>query len=111
MNTNGVVGVEDDFDWFAETGDIGYSYADNKYVGRMLLRLSKPIQSEVRLYIQYDDSGEWEEIATFAGGGTRSFSVPVAPRRCDHFRVRIEGFGECKIYSISKLLEIGSDGL
>lgn len=110
MNICGGVNFENDFDWFVETGNIGYSYADNKYVGRMLLRLSKPIQSEVRLYIQYDDMGEWEAVASFAGGGTRSFSVPVAPRRCDHFRVRIEGFGECKIYSISKVMEIGSDG-
>ena len=76
----------------------------------MLLRLSKPVESEVRLYIQYDDTGEWESISSFAGGGTRSFSVPVAPRRCDRFRVRIDGFGECKIYSISKVLDIGSDG-
>lgn len=110
MNICGGVNAENDFDWFVETGNIGYSYADNKYVGRMLLRLSKPVQSEVRLYIQYDDMGEWEAVATFAGGGTRSFSVPVAPRRCDHFRVRIEGLGECKIYSISKVLDIGSGG-
>ena len=110
MNICGGVNTENDFDWFVETGNIGYSYADNKYVGRMLLRMSKPVESEVRLYIQYDDTGEWESISSFAGGGTRSFSVPVAPRRCDRFCVRIEGFGECKIYSISKVLDIGSDG-
>lgn len=109
MNISGGTTVEDDFKWYAETGNIGYSYSDNKYVGRMLLRLYKPIQSETRLYIQYDDTGEWESIASLNGGGTRSFSIPVTPRRCDHFRVRIEGCGECKIYSISKVLEIGSD--
>ena len=109
MNISGGATLEDDFKWYAETGNIGYSYADNKYVGRILLRLYKPLQSEIRLYIQYDDTDEWESIASLNGGGTRSFSIPVTPRRCDHFRVRIEGRGECKIYSISKVLEIGSD--
>ena len=109
VNVCGSSEVEGDFDWYVETGNIGYSYSDNKYVGRMLLRLSKPVESEVRLYIQYDDVGEWESISSLNGGGTRSFSLPLTPRRCDHFRVRIEGYGECKIYSISKVLEIGSD--
>ncbi len=109
MNISGGATLEDDFKWYAETGNIGYSYSDNKYVGRMLLRLYKPLQSEMRLYIQYDDTGEWESIASLNGGGTRSFGIPVTPRRCDHFRVRIEGHGECKMYSISKVLEIGSD--
>lgn len=110
MNVCGGTDLETDFEWFVETGNIGYSYSDNKYVGRILVRMSKPLQSEVRMYIQYDESDEWESISSFAGGGTRSFSVPVVPRRCDHFRVRIEGVGECKIYSISKVMEIGSDG-
>lgn len=110
INICGGANLEKDFDWYAETGSIGYSYADNKYVGRVLIRLSKPLSSEVRILIEYDDSGEWTTIASLNGGGTRSISLPVLPRRCDHFRIRIEGVGECKIYSISKVLEIGSDG-
>lgn len=101
---------EDDFEWYAETGNIGYSYSDNKYVGRILVRLTKPLTSEISLLISYDDMGEWESVADITGSGTRSFSIPIIPRRCDHFRVRIEGKGDCKIYSISKVLDIGSDG-
>lgn len=101
---------EADFDWYVETGKIGYSYSDNKYVGRILVRLTKPLTSEISLLISYDDIGEWENVAEINGSGTRSFSIPIIPRRCDHFRVRIEGRGDCKIYSISKVLDIGSDG-
>ena len=39
----------------------------------------------------------------------RSFSVPLRPRRCDHFRLRIVGEGDAKIYSISKTIEQGGD--
>lgn len=100
---------EDDFEWFAETGYIGYSYSDNKYVGRMLVRLSKPLTTKISLFISYDNMDTWEQIAEISGGGTRSYSIPIIPRRCDRFRVRISGVGDCKIYSISKVLDIGSD--
>jgi hypothetical protein len=100
---------ESDFEWFAETGYIGYSYSDNKYVGRMLVRLSKPLKTKISLFISYDNMDTWEQIAEISGGGTRSYSIPIIPRRCDRFRVRISGVGDCKIYSISKVLDIGSD--
>ena len=110
LDLMGVGTQENDFEWYAETGEIGYSYSDNKYVGRILVRLFKPLTSEIRLLIKYDDMTEWESVAEITGGGTRSYSIPIIPRRCDHFRVRIEGVGDCKIYSISKVLDIGSDG-
>lgn len=100
--------TEPDFEWYAQTGRIGYSYSDNKYVGRILVRLQKPLTSEIRLLVRYDD-GAWETVAELTGGGTRSYSLPVLPRRCDHFELRIEGKGDCKLYSISKVLDIGSD--
>lgn len=109
MNICGGINTEKDFKWYAQTGAIGYSYPDNKYIGRILIRLSKPISSEVRIYISYDDQTENELVASLNGGGIRSFSIPIMPRRCDHFSVRFEGCGECKIYSISKTLELGSD--
>lgn len=100
---------ESDFEWYAETGVIGYSQADNKYIGRMSVRLKKPVTSEVRLYIQYDDSTKWNPVASLDGEGIKNISVPILPRRCDHFRLRFEGKGECKIFSITKTIELGSD--
>ncbi|MBQ2357786.1 MAG: hypothetical protein II395_03435 [Ruminococcus sp.] len=109
IEINGASNLEPDFEWYAETGYIGYSYSDNKYVGRMIVRLSKPLTSRIRLLISYDNSEEWETVSDLNGIGTRSCSIPVLPRRCDRFRIRLEGIGDCKIYSISKALEIGSD--
>ena len=43
------------------------------------------------------------------GNNLRSFAVPIRPRRCDHLRLRIEGEGDAKIFSIAKTIEIGSD--
>ena len=54
-------------------------------------------------------SGIWEDQGTIRGASTNSFVLPVIPRRCDHFRLRLSGVGEIWIYSMSKYLEAGSD--
>lgn len=95
--------------WYAESGSIGYSYPDNKYLSKLNVRMTLNIDSSVALYIQYDSFGEWERKWTMNGVGTRSFTIPVIPKRCDHFRIRFEGEGDCRIYSIAKVLEMGSD--
>ena len=40
----------------------------------------------------------------------KTFVLPVVPRRCDHLRFRMKGTGEMKIYSISRIMEVGGDG-
>jgi hypothetical protein len=102
--------TEEKFEWFAESGPIGYSSPDNKYVGRIVMRLTLEFGTNVDFYIQYDSQGEWEHKFNMSGKGTKSFSVPFIPKRCDHFRYRIKGNGACKIHSITKTLEGGSDG-
>ena len=95
--------------WYAESGSIGYSYPDNKYLSKLNVRMALNIDSSVSLYIQYDSFGEWEQKWTMNGVGTRSFTIPIMPKRCDHFKMRFVGEGDCKIFSITKVLEIGSD--
>lgn len=102
--------VEDDFEWFAESGPIGYSTPDNKHVGRMTIRLQKPEDSSIRILICYDEEEEWIAVSELlTESGTKSFSIPIIPHRCDCFRLRIEGKGDCKIYSLCKTIESGSD--
>ncbi len=102
--------LESKFDWFVESGPIGYSSPDNKYVGRVVMRITLEFGTNVDFYLQYDSQGEWEHKFNMSGKGTKSFSVPIVPKRCDHFRYRIKGIGACKIHSITKTVEEGSDG-
>ena len=101
--------IEDKFDWFVESGAIGYSSPDNKYVGRINLRITLEVGTDVDFYIQYDSSGEWEHKFSMSGKGTRAYSIPIIPKRCDHFRYKIKGKGGCKIHSVTKTIEEGSD--
>lgn len=97
------------FDWFVESGVIGYSSPDNKYVAKINVRLTLELGTNVDFYLQYDSSGEWVHLFNMSGKGTRSFAVPIIPRRCDHFKYRIIGKGDCKIHSVTKTIEEGSE--
>ena len=101
--------TEKNFDWFVESGAIGYSSPDNKYVSRINVRISLDVGTNVDFYLQYDSGDEWEHKFNMSGTGTRTFSVPIIPKRCDHFKYKIVGKGGCKVHSITKTLEQGSD--
>ncbi len=107
---NGTEGTpEADFGWIAESGLIGYSDVGQKYISRVNLRVVMPVGSRAKLELQYDSDGIWHSCGTMIGKGTGSFLLPVRPRRCDHFRYRLSGTGDIKIYSLAKLYEGGSD--
>lgn len=101
--------IEKPVEWMAETGIVGASSPDKKYLSRMALRLQMNIGTKISIYAQYDSCGEWEHICTLNGSSLRTFTVPIRPKRCDHLRLRIKGEGEAKLYSITKTTEQGSD--
>ena len=100
---------EDKVNWMAETGAIGTASPDKKYVSSLTVRMSLELGARVRFFAQYDSMGEWEPLCTMISTNLRSFSVPIKPKRCDHFKLRIVGEGDARIYSIAKTIEEGSD--
>ena len=96
-------------EWMAETGVIGTDSPDHKYISKLNIRMSLDVGTKVIIYLQYDSNGRWERAATLAGNNLRSFSIPIRPKRCDHLRIKIEGKGDARIYSIAKTIEEGSD--
>lgn len=107
----GSAGVpEGDFEWFVESGDIGYTTPYFKRLIKADIRLQMDRNTRASLYIQYDSSGDWHHINDISSkGDVRSVCVPVQPQRCDHFKLMLKGKGGCKIMSISKVIEGGSD--
>jgi hypothetical protein len=100
---------ESDFKWSAVSGLIGTDSPDKKYISRMDVRMSLQAGARVSFYAEYDSSGEWEYLFTMDGIKLQTFAVPISPKRCDHMRLRIVGYGEAKIHSICKNVEKGSD--
>lgn len=100
--------------WMLESGMLYYQYPVRKYMSRFNLRrfdfrLSMEEGAEMDIFIQYDSSGEWEHKGRIKLSGTGTVTVPVCPRRCDHMRLRLEGKGEFRLFSMARVLEAGSD--
>lgn len=95
--------------WMAQTGMIGCVTPEYRYLARLHLRLGMEAGSCVDILVQYDSVGEWENLGHLTAGTTRSFTLPVRPRRCDHLRIRLKGKGQVLLYAMTKYLEQGSD--
>lgn len=95
--------------WRCTSGLIGYTDAEQKYISRFDLRLYLAQGASMKVYIEYDSSGTFEQQAELSGTGTGSVVIPVRPRRCDHFRIRMSGVGQMALYSFQKIYKRGSD--
>lgn len=97
------------FTWYAETGIIGTDAPGAKYLARMIIRISMEIDATMTIYVEYDSIPEWIPLTTISGDSLKSFSIPLSFDRCDHLRLRFEGKGEAKIYTITKDIEKGGE--
>lgn len=93
----------------AISGIIGYEYPDHKYISRFVLRVKMNKDDVLEVLTRYDSEGEWESQGVVTMAATNSFTLPVIPRRCDHMQLRLRGHGDIRIFSIAKVLEVGSD--
>lgn len=121
VSVNGSVGTEEEeINWQAEFDLYGVHYRggeyDNpqrvrnqKYVSLFKIRAELAEGSSISLYLKYND-GEWEFKGRREASELRTFILPVTPRRCDHIRVKLVGYGNATIYDISRILEVGGDG-
>ncbi len=101
--------LESKVEWMAQTGEIGITSPDMKYISRITIRMSMEPGAQMNVYAQYDFSDEWEQVCQLKSTNLRSFSIPIRPKRCDHMKLRIEGVDMAKIYSITKTIEQGSE--
>lgn len=108
--TDGVDGTEEeDFEWYAEFADMTFGSPFQKGIVKANIRFDLEPGAVAKVEIQYNSSGIWEAVKSFEGTGKRSNVLPVIPRRCDHFRLRIVGKGVCDIYSLAVQYYNGSE--
>lgn len=91
--------------WYAESGVIGYELPEHRFISCLRLRFRLEAGAACRVYLMYDDSGSWHQKGSLSGTVIGTRELNVFPRRCDHFRIRLEGTGGCKLLSISYRME------
>ena len=100
---------EEEISWMLETGMLGTLTPDSKTLTRLNLRLELAQQATV--WVQYDGDDFWKPVATVYGSAGQCFNLPVAVRRCDRLRLRLEGTGFMRLSCITKTMEQGSEVL
>ena len=90
-----------------EFGDFTDGDLNRKAVNRVQLRIELEEGAWVNIWIGYDGE-EWTRLQYLEAGKKRSVYIPVIPRRCDHYRIRIEGGGKWTLYSMARELYVGS---
>lgn len=96
--------------WRAESGIMGYEYPYSQYLSRFNIRARLGEGAKMTMSLEYDSEDGWVEMGTYSGtAAVSTVNIPVIPRRCDHLRLKLSGVGDVKIYSISRILEGGSD--
>lgn len=101
---------EEDFLWFFETADIGYSYYLTKYIDKLYVRAMVDAYARFDVEILHDSEGEWTSVATVIGDGTvKTHIIPIRPNQCDHFKLRFSGIGDVKILNVIMKYAEGGD--
>lgn len=96
--------------WFAEFGPFDEYIENKKITNRLDMRIKPEEESILQVYIQLDESGDWELVDTISDqNGLINHSVFI-PRRCNRFSIRLEGEGRCRIDSIRRQYREGSGG-
>lgn len=88
--------------WYAEFGDITDGMPDRKRVTKLQIRLDMDSEAVVKVEILYDSEDAWSPVAHITAKRKQSVTLPIIPRRLDHFRLKISGWGGCRISSIAR---------
>lgn len=95
--------------WYAEFADFTEGSPNAKGYSKIQIRMELEAGAAAEVKIQYDSSGTWESAGTAQAERKRTFLLPVIPRRADHYRLRLEGTGECTVFSMARSYYSGSD--
>lgn len=106
--------MEDDFESFVEFGDFYVDVLNKKAPSKLYFRFLVEDNASIEILINYDSEekdGErvWENIKNIESGSKKSIIVPMIPKRCDHYRIKIKGKGKWTIYAMSYEYYVGTE--
>jgi hypothetical protein len=100
---------ENDVSWYFESGDIGLSDVNLKYIKKLLFRAKVYAGSFYKVYVSCDEGPFVQFGEKMLSPGIRTLAIPLSLERCEKFRYRVEGSGRVDFYSIDYEIKEGSD--
>lgn len=99
----------DDFNWSAVFGPFDEYIEEHKIYSKLAMRIKANGNASVRVYISINE-GPWEQVEYYPQVSTKGDFIPIIPRRCDRYSVKLEGTGNCEIKSLTRRVRKGSFG-
>lgn len=93
---------------YIEFNDFYGDSLDGKRLGKITIRASvEPEYDALEVYVQYDSDGEWHKVGSIYNQNNRKkvSEFGFFPRKCDHYRIRLECRGKFTLYSIARQVE------
>lgn len=110
LAVNGSQGEEEDrFPFAVEFSDFTADTSDKKGTVRLQIRMELAEGASAGVWLEYDSNGIREKIGRIGRTDKRSFYLSVTPHRCDHFKLVIDGYGDCKIHSVTRAYCAGGE--
>ena len=99
-----------DMEWHATFGPFDEFIENRKIYSKILIRLV-PVEEDctVSVYISLNE-GPWELVKAFDPVPMGGEFIPIIPRRCDRYSIKVEGTGNCSIKSLTRRVRKGTGG-
>lgn len=110
--------VEIGMESFVETNDFTEGDPNRKGTAKIQLRGELGAGAMLTIKIKFDSWGDsfpagsdtgWELVSVLRASVKRSWYLPIIPRRSDHFRLRFDGVGDWRLYSLVRENYSGSE--
>lgn len=98
-----------DYEWMATFGPFDEYIENRKIYSKLLMRLVRDEESTVDVYISINE-GEWEQVEHYDPTKTGGDFIPIIPRRCDRYSVKVQGTGNCSVKSLTRKVRMGTGG-
>ena len=97
---------EDTVSWMARTGRISGWDGKRMVLKSLELQLLLARRARMDISVRYDDRGSWEKVGTLTGSDRR-FLLPIRPKPCSHLELLLEGRGDVRLLSLTRVLRRG----
>lgn len=94
---------------YVEFGDFVEGDPNKKGVSKLQLRLELGEGAVLKIEQMFDSDGVWREVKTLTASKKRSYYLPIIPRRCDHYKIKLSGEGAWTLYSLVRESYSGSE--
>lgn len=85
------IGEEDLPDAVIEFADCYMDTIDKKAISKIFARFGIEDGGELEILIDYDSNGNWNSIKKLSATNKKTYTLPIIPKRCDHFRIKLKG--------------------